>query len=527
PSIHHAETSIPAATLKLASLQPTSNGKRRNRKTSNSPPRVTAVNAAQGMQGKWEWRPKCLILDHVSRNTSASMTLKRFDYTNALGRSKSVMAWRTCPIYLILRSSMVDMLPLEVTQRVVRFLEKEKSGHNRVLVTKPHNKTPYELLHGRTPSIGFMRPFGYPVTILNTLDSLGKFDGKVDEGFLVGYYVSSKAFRVFNSRTCVVQETLHVNFLENKPNVVGNQTNPRAGFQDKFNAKKAREESDQQYVLFSVWSFGSTNPQNTNEDASFDGNEFDFDAKKPESEVIVSPSRYRDLDAEFEDYSDNSINEVNATGTLVPTIGQISPNNTNTFSAAGPSNAAASPTHGNSSNIDASQLPDDPDMPELEDITYSDDEDDVGVEADFNNLQKSITVSPIPTTRVHKDHPMFNDDFYTCMLAYFLSQEEPKRVHQALKDPSWIKAIQEELLQFKMQKLWILVDLPYGKRVVEGKSASTPIDTEKPLLKDPDDSDYADASLDRKSTTEGCQFLGCRLIFWQCKKQTVLATSST
>nr|GEZ47069.1 ribonuclease H-like domain-containing protein [Tanacetum cinerariifolium] len=62
-------------------------------KTSNSPPRVTAikalvVSAAQGMQGKWEWRPKCPILDHLSRTTSASMTLKRFDYNDALGRSK-------------------------------------------------------------------------------------------------------------------------------------------------------------------------------------------------------------------------------------------------------------------------------------------------------------------------------------------------------------------------------------------------------------------------------------------------------
>nr|GEY04538.1 hypothetical protein [Tanacetum cinerariifolium] len=55
---------------------------------------------------------------------------------------------------------------------------------NRVLVTKPRNKTPYEVLHGQTPSIGFMRPFGCPVTILNTLDPLGKFQGKVDEGFL-------------------------------------------------------------------------------------------------------------------------------------------------------------------------------------------------------------------------------------------------------------------------------------------------------------------------------------------------------
>nr|GEU43531.1 retrovirus-related Pol polyprotein from transposon TNT 1-94 [Tanacetum cinerariifolium] len=92
---------------------------------------------------------------------------------------------------------------------------------NRVLVTKPHNKTPYELLHGRTLSIGFMRPFGCLVTILNTLDPLGKFEGKVDEGFLVGYSVNSKAFRVFNSRTHIVQETLHVNFMENKPNIAG------------------------------------------------------------------------------------------------------------------------------------------------------------------------------------------------------------------------------------------------------------------------------------------------------------------
>ncbi|GJR81343.1 ribonuclease H-like domain-containing protein [Tanacetum coccineum] len=66
---------------------------------------------------------------------------------------------------------------------------------NRVLVIKPHNKTPYELFHGRTPSLSFMRPFGCPVTILNTLDHLGKFDGKADEGFFVGYSVNSKAFR--------------------------------------------------------------------------------------------------------------------------------------------------------------------------------------------------------------------------------------------------------------------------------------------------------------------------------------------
>ncbi|GKA63354.1 putative ribonuclease H-like domain-containing protein [Tanacetum coccineum] len=93
---------------------------------------------------------------------------------------------------------------------------------NRVLIVKPHNKTPYELFRGIKPTIGFMKPFGCHVTILNTLDKLGKFDGKSDEGFFVGYSLSSKAFRVYNIRTRKVQENLHVGFLENKHMIEGN-----------------------------------------------------------------------------------------------------------------------------------------------------------------------------------------------------------------------------------------------------------------------------------------------------------------
>ncbi|GJX01034.1 retrovirus-related pol polyprotein from transposon TNT 1-94 [Tanacetum coccineum] len=92
---------------------------------------------------------------------------------------------------------------------------------NRVLVIKPHNKTLYELFYGRTPTLSFMRPFGCLVTILNTIDHLGKFDGKADEGFFVGYSLNSKAFRVFNSRTRIVEENLHIRFSENTPNVIG------------------------------------------------------------------------------------------------------------------------------------------------------------------------------------------------------------------------------------------------------------------------------------------------------------------
>nr|GEV78838.1 ribonuclease H-like domain-containing protein [Tanacetum cinerariifolium] len=167
-----------------------------------------------------------------------------------------------------------------------------------------------------------MRPFGCPVTILNTLDSLGKFDGKVDEGFLVGYSFSSKAFKAFN--------------------------------------KKAGEEIEQQYVLSPVWSSSSTNPQNTDGDAAFDEKtKREAKGKSP----IESFTGFRNLSAKFEDFSNNSINKVNAASTLVPTVRQISPNSTNIFSVVGPSNDAASPTHRKSSCIDASQLPDDPEMP--------------------------------------------------------------------------------------------------------------------------------------------------------------------
>nr|GEZ74431.1 putative ribonuclease H-like domain-containing protein [Tanacetum cinerariifolium] len=90
---------------------------------------------------------------------------------------------------------------------------------NRVLVIKPRNKTLYELFLGIKPALSFMRPSGCPVTILNTLDHLGKFDGKSDEGFFVGYSINSKAFRVFNTRTKIIEENLHITFLGNKPNV--------------------------------------------------------------------------------------------------------------------------------------------------------------------------------------------------------------------------------------------------------------------------------------------------------------------
>nr|GFA99135.1 putative ribonuclease H-like domain-containing protein [Tanacetum cinerariifolium] len=152
-------------------------------------------------------------------------------------------------------------------------------------------------------------------------------------------------------------------------------------------------------------------------------------------------------------------NRVNAVSAHVNAAGPNSTNNTNSFNTASPSVNVVSLNFGiagKSSFVDPFKYPDDPDMPELEDIIYSDNEEDVSAEADLSNLETNIPVSFIPTTRVHKDHPI-NQII------------EPKKVHQALKDPSWIKAMQEELLQFKLQKVWVLVDLPKGKRAIGSK----------------------------------------------------------
>nr|GEY45789.1 hypothetical protein [Tanacetum cinerariifolium] len=385
-------------------------------------------------------------------------------------------------------------------------------------------------------------------------------------------------------------------------------------------AFKAGEGNVQQYVLFLLWSSGSKDPQNTDDDVT-------FEVKEPESEVHVSSSSsaktkkhddkpkreakgkshvklstgIRNLSEEFEDFSDNSINEVNAVNTLVFAVGQISTNSTNTFSAACPSNTAVRPT--------------------LENL----------------HMWTLLNTLMIQTCQLWKALLILMmkkllEEVYVCQPPGFEDPDYPDKVykgvkalyglHQAPKD--WYETLANYLLEngFRDQTLFIKrkkvkqkqdgIFISQDKYVakilrkfglIDGKLASTSIDTEKPLLKDPDgedvdvhtyrsmigslmyltssrpdimfavcacarfqvtpkashlhavkrifrylkgkphlglwypkdspfnlvaysDSDYAHASLDKKSTTRGFQFLGCKLISWQCKKQTIVATSS-
>ncbi|GJU77709.1 ribonuclease H-like domain-containing protein [Tanacetum coccineum] len=400
---------------------------------------------------------------------------------------------------------------------------------NRVRVTKPQNKTPYELLFGHKPIISYIRPFGCHVTILDTLSVLGKFDGKSDEGFLVGYSLNSKAYRVYNLVTKRVEVNLHVNFLEDKPNVKGvgyrwmfdidyltdsmnyipvsleNQANPHAGASEvtnsagtsqtpNANASKEKDEDAELIVVPSV-------VNNTKEKVETKKSSTNL----MKDEILTEPQQ--ENEASYTDTSEDNPKILAFRRELeeiaLKHLGTVSENNsTNTPSV----NSGSEPV--NTGKLD----PDDSPMPELEIFHKSEtgifDEasyDEEGVITDFNSLPTEIKVSPTPTLRIHNIHPksqilgdpksavqtrskvqqksgahaLFSyiqkqqrnnhKDQQHCLFACFLSQEEPKKISEALQDDSWVQAMQEELLQFKLQQVWVLVDLPHGMKVIGTK----------------------------------------------------------
>ncbi|GJX32387.1 ribonuclease H-like domain-containing protein [Tanacetum coccineum] len=337
----------------------------------------------------------------------------------------------------------------------------------------------------RKPALSFMRPFGCHVTILKTIDHLGKFDGKADEGFFIGYSTNSKAFRVFNSRTRIVEENLHVQFSENTPNiagsepnwlfdidaltksmnykpvVVGNQSNGSAGTKSCDNVGKARVETvpGNDYILLPLWT----------QDPPFSS------SSKDSPDAGFKPSgKEEKKNAEDQGNKDSEVPSTEETRVNQEKDANV--NNTNNINTVSPTdNAAGIEDNVVDENIVYGRA-DDLNMPNLEDIVYSDDNEDVGAEVDMNNLDAFMPVSPIPTTRVHKDHPVeqiirdLNSTPQTRRMTKNLNEhEELRKVVQALKDPSWIEAMQEELLQFKLQEVWNLVELPNGKRAIGTK----------------------------------------------------------
>nr|GEW32144.1 hypothetical protein [Tanacetum cinerariifolium] len=335
--------------------------------------------------------------------------------------------------------------------------------------------------------LDFMRPFGCPVTILITLDPLGKFEGKADEGFLVGYSVTSKAFRVFNTKTRKVEENLHATFLKNKPNVTGkgpnwifdidsltnsmnyipvstgNQTNKNAGPQDtngnagtKDNVDAGKEVSDQHYIMLPLW-FSIFSTYKSSDDKAEDDKPKDDTGSK----TVVKP-----INKEDQAYIDEL-------GKLMRQEKKASDasDSLRTFSAGGPSSPHPDAFIPEDTLLHVDQ--DDSQIPDLEDTAklrstgiftsaYDDDLDtftslvqSVGAEADFKNIESSTVVSHILTHRVHIDHlkdQILGDPQSAIQTKRMAKKNGTQKVAQALNDESWVEAMQDELMQFILQK---------------------------------------------------------------------------
>nr|GEX46297.1 hypothetical protein [Tanacetum cinerariifolium] len=265
-----------------------------------------------------------------------------------------------------------------------------EAARTMVLVNKSHNKTPYELFNGRSHTIGFLKPFGCHVMILNTLDNLGKFKEKGDEGYFIGYSMSSKAFRVFNKRTKRVEENLHVEFLENK--AIEKGSGPNWLFDIDSLTKSIN------YVPVDAGTI-STNLLGTKDAAS-------QEVKKDVSSLryIALPNWAYDALLEFPltDQMETLTVETPIPTVSLPVLTAYSTDSQEPSSDARLISKRVANQEETQSLDNILSLSN-----QFEDIlrVTSNSNESNRVKADISNIETAITASPTPTLRIHKDHP--------------------------------------------------------------------------------------------------------------------------
>nr|GEU83454.1 ribonuclease H-like domain-containing protein [Tanacetum cinerariifolium] len=344
---------------------------------------------------------------------------------------------------------------------------------NRVLVFKPHNKTPCELFRGRTHALSFMRPFGCHVTILNTLDHLRKFDGKSDDGFFVGYLLNSKAFRVYNSRTRKVKENLHVRFLEDKHIIVGD--GPKWLFDIDVLTKLMN------YMPIKDGSLFDSSSKNASNDEQQPSSDVRHKDDEGDERGIVFRDKARLVAQGYTQEEGIDYDEV-----LLQFLGlkQLAYASFKDFIVYQMDVKSAFLYGKIEEEVYVCQPSgfEDPETAEAEDV-------DVHLYRSMIGSLMYLTASRLEIM------------FAVCACARF--QVTPKVSH--------LHAVKRIFRYLKGQPnlgLWYHKDSPFDLEAYT-------------------DSDYVGASLDRKSTTGGCQFLKSILISWKCLKQTVVANSST
>ncbi|GJW82240.1 putative ribonuclease H-like domain-containing protein [Tanacetum coccineum] len=490
----------------------------------------------------------------------------------------------------LVRGNLVRGLPLKIFENDHTCVACQKAEavstacyvQNRVLVTKPHNKTPYELLHGRPPSISFMRPFGCPVTILNTLDPLVKFDRKVDEGFFVGYSINSKAFR-----DAVVDDASKKTNEEpaNEGERNGQKKERRASNkEDDQNVQDLRAELDNLLVQ-----------QNF-----INANDFPTDPLMPDLEDTTDLLNTSIFSGAYDDKYVGAEADLN---TLETTM-NVSHIPTNRMHKDHPKDQIIKDINSATQTRRMTKISEEH---ALSAFLYGTIEEEVYVcqPPGFENSQFPDKVykvkkalyglhqAPKAWTKLYLFVQEYVDDIIFGSTKKSLCVEFEQMMHKRFQMSSIGELTFFLGLQVKQKDDGIFINQDkYVADILKKfdfatvKTTSTPIDTNKALLKDEEaedircffihimigslmfqvtpkvshlhavkrifrylkgqpklglwyprdspfdleafsDSDYAGASLDRKSTTGGCQFLGKRLISWQCKKQTIVANSTT
>nr|GFB56860.1 retrovirus-related Pol polyprotein from transposon TNT 1-94 [Tanacetum cinerariifolium] len=269
----------------------------------------------------------------------------------------------------------------------------ETSDILKKFITEIENLKDYKVKIIRAPAIGFLKPFGYQVMILNTLDNLGKFEAKGDEGNFIGYSMSSKAFRVFNKRTRRVEENLHVEFLENK--VIEQGAGPNWLFDiDSLTKSMNYVPVNADTLFFPNWAH----------DALLESTS----SKLYEESISQVPEGSRNPNP--------TASAFNPPADQIETLTVESP--ISTVSSPVPTaylNDSSEPS--SEARLVSKRVANQEETPSLDNIlSLTNRFDDIlrastrldeliGVEVDVSNMETSISASPTPTLRIHKNHP--------------------------------------------------------------------------------------------------------------------------
>ncbi|GJY75527.1 ribonuclease H-like domain-containing protein [Tanacetum coccineum] len=246
----------------------------------------------------WVLKLKTKVLDHVSKHNSASITLKEDQGVIDSG----------CSRHMTRNMSYLTNFK-EIDRGYVAFGGNPKGGkitgkeavntacyvQNRVLVVKPHNKTPYELFHGRTPTLSFIRPFGCPVTILNTIDHLGKFDGNADEGTKASDNASQdrKETKPIKDYILLPSWTADPPFSKNPKSSDDDGFKPSSDVEKKDNAKLIVDPNMSASKDYSIFDLSSDDQE---DGAEADMNNLDTTIQIKEEVYVYQPPGFEDPD---------------------------------------------------------------------------------------------------------------------------------------------------------------------------------------------------------------------------------------